>query len=588
MNQEDSVPIFSVTITRYEGQLHLIVFLVFLLFFSNFPASAAGLGNITILSHLGEPFRADVALIGNNQQISGACSVANLLSGDNSELMPAKIHTDTDTPSVLHISTIHPLSEPACFLRLSINCQHDTEQRTYALLLDLPPANIQPSTVPVAVEIMPTATLETIPAPPKTHHTAKRTARLSAHATARHATHSAHAANTHTSHPHSAWLSVSEEPPVAQDGLRLHFSTQLDPALIEQATQNAAQLQAAKTHLQQLLQPQPNDVMHELKLEQAQVESMQLEIRQLKQLHALNNNQKATSWQTLPTWLAAAEFLALLLLLSYQFRHKKNPAEWWEHLDTPAAAGAPTPATVATTATTARAATPTEEPAKITAPDVIGHRTQTAEAHARTPSPSYYTPNQPAAHPATVTQSGENNIEVQELSDITQEAEFWISVNNPDKAIELLESQTGLDTQDSPAPWLYLFDLYRNTRQAEKYETLKNQISRHFNVNVPAYEDDAAFFETRHLEDYPHLVKKITTLWKQPGIITYLRELLLVDKTREKRLGFDLSVYKEIIMLIGVAQEIERNGPDTANPRPAIADDLDLNMDDLHDAFRVV
>ena len=581
------MPIFSAPTTRYEIKLHIVVLICFLLVFGNLSTNAAGLGNITILSHLGEPFRADVALIGNNQQISSACSVATLLSGDNNELMPTKIHTDTP-PSFLHISTIHPLSEPACFLRVTINCQHDTEQRTYALLLDLPPANIQPSTVPVAVEITPTATLETMPATPKTHHTAKHTARLSAHATARHTTHSAHAANSHTSHPHSAWLSVSKEPPVAQDGLRLHFSTQLDPALIEQATQNAAQLQAAKTHLQQLLQPQPNDVMHELKLEQAQVESMQREIRQLKQLHALNNNPKATSWQTLPTWLAAAEFLALLLLLLYQFRHKKNPAEWWEHLDTPAAAGAPTPATVATTATTARAATP-EKPVEIPAPDVIWHRTQAVKAHARTPSPSHDTPNQPAAHPATVTQSGENNIEVQELSDITQEAEFWISVNNPDKAIELLESQTGLNTQDSPAPWLYLFDLYRNTRQAEKYETLKNQISRHFNVNVPAYEDDAAFFETRHLEDYPHLVKKITTLWKQPGIITYLRELLLVDKTREKRLGFDLSVYKEIIMLIGVTQEIERSGPGTANSRaPAIADELDLNNDDLHDAFRVV
>ena len=54
-------------------------------------------------------------------------------------------------------------------------------------------------------------------------------------------------------------------------------------------------------------------------------------------------------------------------------------------------------------------------------------------------------------------------LKVEELSDITQEAEFWMTLKNLERAISVLEPHTQLEPPGSPIPWLYLFDLYRET-----------------------------------------------------------------------------------------------------------------------------
>lgn len=39
-----------------------------------------------------------------------------------------------------------------------------------------------------------------------------------------------------------------------------------------------------------------------------------------------------------------------------------------------------------------------------------------------------------------------------------------MSVNDPERAIEILEPQAEQERPDSPVPWLYLLDLYRVTK----------------------------------------------------------------------------------------------------------------------------
>jgi len=54
-----------------------------------------------------------------------------------------------------------------------------------------------------------------------------------------------------------------------------------------------------------------------------------------------------------------------------------------------------------------------------------------------------------------------STVSVEEISDVTQEAEFWMSVNDPQRAIEILEPQAEVEHPESPVPWLYLLDLYK-------------------------------------------------------------------------------------------------------------------------------
>lgn len=150
-----------------------------------------------------------------------------------------------------------------------------------------------------------------------------------------------------------------------------------------------------------------------------------------------------------------------------------------------------------------------------------------------------------------------SSVKVEEISDVTQEAEFWMSVNDPHRAIEILDSQASVEHPDSPLPWLYLLDLYRIVKDKEKYDELKQRFTVFFNANIPEF-DIKPGDDERHLEDMPHLIDKICSMWNGPELLPFLKALL-VDDRDGKRTGFELSVYKDLLLLISVANEIEKH-----------------------------
>ncbi len=150
-----------------------------------------------------------------------------------------------------------------------------------------------------------------------------------------------------------------------------------------------------------------------------------------------------------------------------------------------------------------------------------------------------------------------NSVKVEEISDVTQEAEFWISMNDPQRAIEILAAQEEIEHPESPLPWLFLLDLYRTVNDQQKYDRLRDRFIAFFNANIPEFGADLSAIPSRQLEDFPHLMQKICDAWNKTGIIPYL-ESLLVDDREGKRAGFDLPVYRDILMLLGIAHELER------------------------------
>ena len=150
-----------------------------------------------------------------------------------------------------------------------------------------------------------------------------------------------------------------------------------------------------------------------------------------------------------------------------------------------------------------------------------------------------------------------SSVKVEEISDITQEAEFWMSVNDPQRAIEILDAQANVAHPDSPVPWLYLLDLYRLVKDRPKYDDLRDRFVTFFNAKVPEYENELQLQGVLQLEDYPHLIERICRTWNGNEIIPFL-ESLLVDDREGKRTGFELPVYRDILLLISIAHELER------------------------------
>lgn len=155
------------------------------------------------------------------------------------------------------------------------------------------------------------------------------------------------------------------------------------------------------------------------------------------------------------------------------------------------------------------------------------------------------------SQPVVDKQNDAYQMQVEEISDLMQEAEFWMMLNDVPRAIDILEPYADVEQPVSPVPWIYLLDLYHAAGAQDKYELLKNRIQQHFNASVPAWGETAA---EHHLEEYPHVVETIRKLWESDDIVPYL-EHLMEDNRDGDRVGFDLSVYREIIHLISVARE---------------------------------
>lgn len=146
----------------------------------------------------------------------------------------------------------------------------------------------------------------------------------------------------------------------------------------------------------------------------------------------------------------------------------------------------------------------------------------------------------------------------EEILDEIQQAEFWMDMQQPQRAIEILESNWGGERPNSPLPWLYLFDLYQMVGDREKYEELTERFEQIFNGKVEPWGDGEKVGHSRSLEEFPFLMKKIIQLWSTEEAVPFL-ENLLIDDRDGRRHGFDLAAYRDILFLTNIAYEIQNS-----------------------------
>ncbi len=145
----------------------------------------------------------------------------------------------------------------------------------------------------------------------------------------------------------------------------------------------------------------------------------------------------------------------------------------------------------------------------------------------------------------------------EEISDEMQQAEFWLNMNQPLRAIEVLEAKPDHERPTSPVHWLNLIDLYRLAGERNKYEQMAARFMSVFNARVAPWDDDAAAPEnSRGLEGFPVVMDRIVQLWHTEALLSFL-ENLLIDERDGARAGFDLAAYRDILFLTNIAHGVK-------------------------------
>ncbi|MDM0073021.1 hypothetical protein QTH90_01420 [Variovorax sp. J2P1-59] len=173
--------------------------------------------------------------------------------------------------------------------------------------------------------------------------------------------------------------------------------------------------------------------------------------------------------------------------------------------------------------------------------------------------------DEPAAHPVrTFDNAPVRPVNTEELFDVQQQSDFFLSLGQHDQAIAVLREHIAANPGTSALAYLDLLRIFHSLDRKEDYARLAEEFERAFNADVPAFEH---FTEAgRGLEHYRGALARIESQWPAPGTLALIEELIFRKPGVHEDGAFDLAAYQELLLLYAVAKEVI--DPDSAPPAP--------------------
>lgn len=537
-------------------------------------AFGLGLGNIGVQSALGQPLRASIGLLGaDSGELTGSCLKVRVESLDGVPLLAARLAITRSGPaSSIMLTSRQAVYEPAATIVVDAGCASPV-RRVYQVLFDLPvlSASALPEPAPSRESRLTTepasARERSVPVEKKSVAQPVSPARIKSRQTpepaAKKPAGSQPAASANPDSDQNAAVDVLRMTGDEDSGIsRLKLSSDLTLPTDAAARPWSEEARLAQLEFAASLRGDDTRAGGNARNKTAQQTSLRSQMAALQRQNDENQAALAAlqTRSSLLIWLSGLLVLCLLAIgwLAWRLRSviRSDKAAWWainqSGNEKPDAAQCVVDESIV----------PGQNPLiSAASPSLIenaGPLQQDAGADSGTvpevPA-AQNTPEDAGSANQRERSDGSNEFNVEEISDVTQEAEFWISLNDPRRAIAILEPHTEIEHPDSPVTWLYLLDLYREVGEEGKYNALRERFTRLFNARIPFY--GTPELESQSLEDFPHLLDRICKLWRSVDIVPFLQSLL-IDERAGARAGFDLPLYRDILMLIGIALEKKR------------------------------
>ncbi len=523
---------------------HLIFGIVWLS--SSGFGSALTLGSVRGHALIGQPLNVTVSVQADlTEDITALCWSADLLGAETRQkISQTRVSVETNGPTaatLVRIVSATPIEEPIVTLNLSAGCQQKTTHH-YVLLADLPAPTSLPTPPPDSLAPIKTLAPKKLPAPrqknlsqPSTPATTPRTA----------------AHSTQARLQLEALGELSDR--VADVTLPMTFAPTED-------TLHQAQVLAA---LQQEIIT--------LRTLEARNEASITSLKHRLQVLESRRDQNESSYIGL-LWLGA---LALLGGAAWYWQQRRASIPnldnaWWRSLKT--APSTPAPTTQPETTETP-AAPPDSNPPGPTPPtstDACATQEQfpkpltdfgpvspldidLRELHELSES-NFNQFIEPQAAPVTLTRPAPH-LSLEALFDIRQQADFFISLGQPNQAIELLKKSTQKGEEYNPFIYLDLLGIFHAHALRAEFELLRDDCNLLFNVKVPEF----ALFDApgRDLLDYPELLPGLCAAWNKPEILHVLEPLIFRDPwDATKGQTVDLAAFRDLLWLHQVTQTL--------------------------------
>ncbi|MEO6623929.1 MAG: hypothetical protein ABIN37_03725 [Burkholderiaceae bacterium] len=139
-----------------------------------------------------------------------------------------------------------------------------------------------------------------------------------------------------------------------------------------------------------------------------------------------------------------------------------------------------------------------------------------------------------------------------ELFDIRQQAEFFVSLGQTDQAVRILENRISENGESSPAAYLDLLKIFHALGLKADFRQVREDFNLLFNAKV---RDFASFGdEGRSLEEYPQVLAGIERVWGTDDTLAAVESLMFREQWNASLELFDLAAFRDLLLLHAVAQ----------------------------------
>lgn len=170
--------------------------------------------------------------------------------------------------------------------------------------------------------------------------------------------------------------------------------------------------------------------------------------------------------------------------------------------------------------------------------------------------------SEPAHPPRALDVTPARPVNTEELFDVQQQSDFFLSLGQHDQAIAVLREHIAANPGTSALAYLDLLRIYHSLGRKEEYTHVAEEFERAFNADVPAFEK---FTDTgKGLEHYRSALARIESQWPAPSTLALIEELIFRKPGVHEDGAFDLAAYQELLLLYSLAKEVIE--PDSAPP----------------------
>jgi hypothetical protein len=516
------------------------------------PGFAIGLGAVQLKSALGQPLNLLIPVISATPaELDSGCFALVATGRDDSGLptfLNAKLmvqRRDDDT-AVLRLTTNYIVNDPVVAFAIESRCT-GVVKREYMVLLDVGS--------PVDTRVVQSVELTAIKSPVAPVHPI-HPARVKSEVRTRPTSH-------HVS-------SVRTESATAMPELKMSSDLQWQPGQHKLTTEQLSDLKRMRSKLSidaggdtgAVDNLQDDIVATQKQLTQAKQELAQLR-NQIVQFHLVNERAKTTSVPKQPAvipssttsalvlWVLVAGVIIVVFIYLFMFRSRRQLPDFDQ-------------------------AVPLHEPFVRAIPQSPAVVSDSVDEEMGVAAQDGFLMEE---LPGKILLTGKSNmakvvsdsLSVSNLMRVTEEAEVFLELGYPDRAIKVLTDDIEAHPRNRPSVWLMLLGIYRQQDNRQAFDEALVAFNAGFNLVSPTW-DDILLPEQdgdEGLFTMPHVLAKVVSLWPSHECHDYLSELLYDDR-HGTRQGFRLDVYRDIIWLKEVWAVLSQ-------PESQIAEDVAAN-----------